>query len=320
MKARKRPLGHLDKRKKVTRCQSCLSRRIKCEGGIPCRYCVRNDKDCLPQTVVHGEIKFIAVTEIAPVSSTMPSQLSRQDDDVYLDLFAAFIRRCQFTSGFVSVDSDLISLIYTSPLLHNLAVAIGALEASRRVSCSKTYESRTAQVVAFKSYGRAIAALRSRLTITKALHFEDVLWGSFLLGLFELISETSGERFAQHMLLGMLRLLQLNGPVQSWAYLRRKLVDAFRVLEANRAILFGNGTCLSQPVWLLSQPGITARENIFSDPTEAILVLKIQMASFSKRFFDQIESIPKHRRPFHPAIQALAFGGVVIGQKLTGQH
>ncbi|KAL5090149.1 hypothetical protein Trisim1_004670 [Trichoderma cf. simile WF8] len=47
----KRAVGPLDKRKRVTRCQACAKRQIKCQGGVPCEYCQRTKKICTPQAV-----------------------------------------------------------------------------------------------------------------------------------------------------------------------------------------------------------------------------------------------------------------------------
>lgn len=102
-----------------------------------------------------------------------------------MDLFAAFIRRCQFTSEFASVNKDLLCLVHSSHLLHELAVAIGALEGSRRASCSQVHSPVKARAMAFMCYGNALNALRQELAKVGAAHREDVLWSTFLFGLFE---------------------------------------------------------------------------------------------------------------------------------------
>jgi hypothetical protein len=53
---------------------------------------------------------------------------------------------------------------------------------------------------------------------------------------------------------GLLTLLLLAGPAHSSTSLRQMLFDAFRILEANRAILLGDGTFLSQHIWVLHFP------------------------------------------------------------------
>lgn len=102
-----------------------------------------------------------------------------------MDLFAAFIQRCQFTSGFSSVNKEFYCLIHSSRLLHDLALAIGALEASRRASCSHSHTPNKARAMSFRCYGSALSALRQELDRAGAAHREDVLWCTFLCGLFE---------------------------------------------------------------------------------------------------------------------------------------
>ena len=89
------------------------------------------------------------------------------------------------------------------------------------------------------------------------------------------------------MLHGTSTILTLIGPSGLSTYLHQKLFDAFRVLEINRAILFGEGTVLSQPLWVLHQSdsyGVLAEGDDRPDPTDAILTLKLRVAIFSKRY------------------------------------
>lgn len=102
-----------------------------------------------------------------------------------MDLFAGFMQRCQFTSGFVSVEKDLCLLAHSSHLLHGLALAIGAFEASRRASCSQLHAPDRTRVVALTYYGNALKTLREQLAKAEASLCEDVLWSTFLFGLFE---------------------------------------------------------------------------------------------------------------------------------------
>lgn len=117
---------------------------------------------------------------VAPTRS-----LKTQDNIIYMEMFAAFSRRCQFTDSFVSIDRDLFGLIQMSPMLHDIALGIGALEASRRPSCTRSHSPEKARAVAFIRYGNALHMLRHRLAKAEAIHSEDLIWCTFLFSLFE---------------------------------------------------------------------------------------------------------------------------------------
>ncbi len=157
---------------------------IKCEGGVPCEHCTRTHKICQPQRPSSQEVKFITVgASVQPCpGAKLPLQLQKHSDDLYLDHFASFMQHCHFTHRFGSVASGLLPLLERSNLLQDLAVAIGALDASRRGSIRS---SASPKYIAFRSYGRSIQSLQCRLEDADAARSEDVFWGTFLLGLFE---------------------------------------------------------------------------------------------------------------------------------------
>lgn len=128
---------------------------------------------------------FVTATQTIRAQTASISSPRPHNDSVYLDLFAAFLRRCQFTGGFVHLDRDLFDLVHSSPLLQDLALAIGALEASRMASSSPLHAPGRARATAFTCYGKALKALRDQLAMAGAAHREDVLWSTFLFGLFE---------------------------------------------------------------------------------------------------------------------------------------
>jgi hypothetical protein len=100
------------------------------------------------------------------------------------------------------------------------------------------------------------------------------------------MSETSGERWAKHVVHGTSKMLALAGPTSLSTSLRQRLFDAFRVLEANRAIFFGDETFLAQPAWASHHPSrysLLSGEGIHRDPVDTIFSLKLRVATFSKR-------------------------------------
>ncbi|KAH6971083.1 hypothetical protein BKA56DRAFT_558426 [Ilyonectria sp. MPI-CAGE-AT-0026] len=314
----KRSVGPLDKRRRITRCQPCAKRRIKCEGGCPCQYCIRTNKACQPQKPAPHQTKFIVVQDPSSAyQTTMPAQAHKLRDDIYLDHFVSFIQRCQFTRGFASATADIVRRIHTSQPLRDLTLAIGALEASRTPSVRCSLFRDSPLCIAFSFYGKSMQTLNHKLETTDALHCDDVLWSTFLLGLFELMTEASGEQWAKHMLYGTSMIFQLGGPKKRLSAVGEKLFSAFRVLEAHRAIIYGDHTFLSQDSWIKYQASLATKP---PEPNESILEIMIRISSFAQRLFETMEAVPDPIRSAHPEIDALTREGVHLLQQLRTWH
>ncbi|VUC25574.1 unnamed protein product [Clonostachys rosea] len=317
----RRHAGPLDKRKKVTRCHSCSKRRIKCEGGFPCEYCTRTKKQCHPPSPSPPRMKFLMVnssTRAGCQASVSPTTMPRPNESIYLDYFAIFMGRCQFTKEFATVASDLLPLISSSRPLNDLALAIGALEASRRGSLHTYRGADFPQVASFGFYGRSIRAFQMQIQTSQGIE-DDVLWTTFFLGIFDklinmckLLSENSGDGWANHMSYGISRILQAVKPTDDPSPLRRTLLDAFQTLEANRAILYGNGSFMVEKCW----PSHLLGPLTDPDTMQSIVQLMLEVSGFSQRFFEEIESIASDDRPLHPFISELAADGSRLYEKL----
>lgn len=96
------------------------------------------------------------------------------------------------------------------------------------------------------------------------------------------MSESSGEGWAKHMFYGTSKVLQLAGPDVYASSLQQRLLNAFRVLEANRTIMFGDATFLSESKWRACN-SINHEIAETPDPTASITELMIQTSAFSKR-------------------------------------
>lgn len=97
--------------------------------------------------------------------------------------------------------------------------------------------------------------------------------------------DPSGAGWAKHMLSGTSQLLQLTGPQLEMSVLRKTFFELFRVLEANRAVLYGDGTMLSLPDWLaLQQIQTSSRAADYWASLDGILSLMIQTSAFNFRY------------------------------------
>lgn len=96
------------------------------------------------------------------------------------------------------------------------------------------------------------------------------------------MSESSGEGWAKHMFYGTSKVLQLAGPDAYTSSLQQRLLNAFRVLEANRTIMFGDATFLSESRWRVYH-NTNHEAAVVPGPTASITDLMIQTSAFSKR-------------------------------------
>lgn len=79
----------------------------------------------------------------------------------------------------------MVTVIGKYPLLLNIAVAIGALDAGRKGSVGSFGKLEAPQQIAFRACGRSLQDLYSALSTTRPVFREDVFWSTFLHSLFE---------------------------------------------------------------------------------------------------------------------------------------
>lgn len=104
---------------------------------------------------------------------------------IYLGHFVTVITRCHFTASFPSVATCLVPIMDGNRHLRDIAIAIGALDANRRADIGHHLDHPSPRVVAFTNYQRALTSLQDKLSLSDAPQRDDVLWTTFLLGLFE---------------------------------------------------------------------------------------------------------------------------------------
>ncbi|KAL6809658.1 hypothetical protein J3E69DRAFT_360499 [Trichoderma sp. SZMC 28015] len=121
------------------------------------------------------------------------------------------------------------------------------------------------------------------------------------------------------MFYGTSKVLQLAGPDAYASSLQQRLLNAFRVLEANRTIMFGDATFLSESKWRVYS-SINHEGAEIPDCMASITELMIQTSAFSKRLFEQIESIPEEERLFSPTVAALAHEGTELDRKICNWY
>lgn len=75
--------------------------------------------------------------------------------------------------------------MYGCAPLREVAMALGALDASRRASVTSWHGHESPHFAALNLYCRSIQSLRTKLAEAPSSCGDDVLWSIFLMGLFE---------------------------------------------------------------------------------------------------------------------------------------
>ncbi|KAG0154645.1 hypothetical protein PDIDSM_213 [Penicillium digitatum] len=236
-----------------------------------------------------------------------------------LDCFVSFVEKNMFTISFSSIVPDLLPLISTSPVLYHAVIAVGALNANRHAGGHALPADAHPYVDAMTSYHRSMGILRSCLVNQNVMQEEDILWATFFLGLFELLSDDSGEGWVKHMLYGTSKMLQLAGPSDCMSSAKRTFYDLFRVLEASRALLYNEDTILSQDSWLGLQRSISSNATRW-DPMEEIITLMIETSAFSLRAGAIIETIPLAERVTNSSVALIAAEGLDVQGSIYNWH
>ncbi|KAK0389690.1 hypothetical protein NLU13_3263 [Sarocladium strictum] len=141
---------------------------------------------------------------------------------------------------------DILQLLpATGPLL-DIALAIGALEASRKGSARVRDKGEDPKRARLVIYGRSIRAFRDEIATPGFQPAEKTLWITFLLGLFELMSETSStEAWSMHMIQGLGQVIRYMTLIAEPIRLTKELLNIYRGLEISRMILYGTDTMLA---------------------------------------------------------------------------
>ena len=92
------------------------------------------------------------------------------------------------------------------------------------------------------------------------------------------MAERSADSFAKHMAFGTSKMLLMLEPTDPLSLPTKSLIDAFWVLETNRAILYGDNILISPDKW---QWNLT-RES-WPESMKEILMLMTQTSAFAKR-------------------------------------
>ncbi|SPO01485.1 uncharacterized protein DNG_04158 [Cephalotrichum gorgonifer] len=126
---------------------------------------------------------------------------------------------------------------------------------------------------ALESYAHSITSLRTAMSAEQdvAVPRANVLWTTFFLGLFELMQDSSGHGWLQHMIYGTSRALIASGPSACTSGSTRTFFAQARTFEVCRAIIFNEPTFLAQPEWMdVTSPPLDS--SILSERTQGLAI------------------------------------------------
>ncbi|KAK0110175.1 hypothetical protein ONS95_002826 [Cadophora gregata] len=325
-------LGPLDKRSIRTRCEACSRRRIKCEGGSPCAYCMKKKITCVPpapskRTGVVFVNKapsqnFVTNSEqiILDQQLVIPKVVDRlQSADFIARFFSVFIVRNDFSGGSLDMDAIVTNFQY-SPSLYHAAVAVGALDASKH-ALPPAKERRVATVAALSSYKTSLVAFQEEIQRRDIRKNDAALWTTLFLGLFELMSDFSGEGWVKHILYGTSRMLQLRGPEAHLTGRGRSFFLTVRIFEISRALAFSESTFLNERPWVELMEKMWLEDASDWHPKEKMYDLMLETHALGEKVWDVVKEdtdLPSHM--IDEALTDLGTAGLTMRDTIDNWH
>ncbi|CAG7559002.1 unnamed protein product [Fusarium equiseti] len=266
------PVGPFDRRKKRSRCLQCAAGHLKCSGSFPCSNCQRKRTSCSFEKqksqqiwINHAESDKKGTTRVAfplpnvQISRPMVIAPSTSETHYLPRYFDVFLHRNNFNPGSkVSIDvTTLMKDQGSDSFLHNAVLGLGAMQAVK-FNSSEGITPNTANDSAVYYYSKSVTGLRQALYNfnheESALH--SILWTTHLLGLFELMTDATGQGWVQHLVGGTSKALVAAGPTVCLTGRGKRFFTEIRIFEVCRAIIFNEPTFLANSEWRLLTAGM----------------------------------------------------------------
>ncbi|KAH7085021.1 hypothetical protein BKA63DRAFT_8151 [Paraphoma chrysanthemicola] len=332
------------RRARRKRCDACVQRRIKCHGGSPCENCKRTNRVC--KTPVKSQMTerifvspkgkslssavknsprppFLSITRGAEVS--LPRPVSPKGLERYLPyFFASFLPMNIFTSDRVSMELDLIDLAKTSPALRGAMYAVTASHGEQTCSIDlANVDVQSSIAESLEAYNHSVCCIRKGIDANELLDDPSALWTTFLLGLFELMHDSTGENWLSHFLHGTCTILRLQDPASLASpdikdVRKRTFFLATRTFEISRSLIYSSPSFLSEPRWTVALAKLWNRENAaLWHPKEALFDILPHISDLSIRaakFCEAVDDVAIGSE--NDMIRSLADEGLVLRELL----
>ncbi|KAH7380649.1 fungal-specific transcription factor domain-containing protein [Pyrenochaeta sp. MPI-SDFR-AT-0127] len=305
-------IGPYDGRKaRRKRCDACVKRQIRCHGGIPCDNCRRTNQSCKMTTKNLGSslvfvrqesncgTKGTAVTSVgAQVSFPLHSHTNVANADRSVPyFFETFLPMNIFSSKNIPIHGDLLAMSRSSPALRDAIDAVAMLHAQRQSSVpSMGKRGEAKQIVALQAYARSVRCIQEEIAFGTFVDNKSALWVTFLLGLFELMRDSTGTNWLSHFLHGTSTMLRLQRPEDLISQdpqniQRRSFFLATRIFEISRSLIFSSPTFLSTPDWTVALAKLWEGEGVIIwHPKEALFDILPHFSELSIRTLNFCEN------------------------------
>ncbi|KAH6889493.1 hypothetical protein B0T10DRAFT_538474 [Thelonectria olida] len=256
------PLGPFDRRKKRTRCRHCASSHLKCSGNRPCSHCEKRAIFCVypdpgeinrPIEIDRGSQKTIASYARQNVANSKLTRAPKVDATYfYFYYFDLFLQNNNFGQhGVFAIDTkDMARSVDAAGFLKDAILSLGAMAAVRLKSTDGPTRPENYRF-ALTSYTHSVAGLRTALenNAEKSQLRLNVMWTTLILGLFELMTDSSGQGWIQHLVHGTSKALIASGPAACRFGPGQRFFTEVKIFEVCRSVVFNEPSFLTQAEW-----------------------------------------------------------------------
>ncbi|KAK3307664.1 uncharacterized protein B0T15DRAFT_554596 [Chaetomium strumarium] len=276
------PIGPFDHRKRRHRCDACTKSHWKCSGESPCTQCAKRNQPCRypiagqtssPILVDRGEQRTVG---------SYTKKLGR-------DSQAVFDTRLVRPPA-VSDPTQLYFSHYDAFFESNRFTGLSRVDDVKQLMCKDSKAKTAYYQSALKLYTGAIVDLRRALCQfngrTETQSRAGILWTTLLLGLFELITDPSGDSWLQHLVHGTSQALMAGGPSACISGPCSRFFAESKVFEVCRAIVFNRPTFLADEEWLSLSASLRASSNwsTAQQRLDALLDMVVMCSSLRVRY------------------------------------
>ncbi|KAF2622748.1 hypothetical protein BU25DRAFT_205072 [Macroventuria anomochaeta] len=328
--------GPYDGRKaRRKRCDRCVERRIKCIGGFPCLNCSKTNRTCHITTkrktsapiFLHATQATYTNTAHSHVNKTTVSLIPRAPSiksDIYLThFFISFLHQNSFTGIAPRFETSLCSLVHHAPELRDAINAISALHITQHSQLAST---RDENLAALQAYSRSVHCVQAKIASKSFLCDPSALWTTLLLGVFELMRDSTGTNWLAHFLHGTSTILRMQGPnmlilPNKDTEQRQMFFFGARIFEIVRALIFTEPTFLAEPEWKLATKLYWIQHMGAWTPKEALFDILPQFVDLGTRtlhFVTNAQNMPQQVQ--HYSATSLAQEGLVLQSTLLHWH
>ncbi|KAK3897059.1 hypothetical protein C8A05DRAFT_20098 [Staphylotrichum tortipilum] len=256
--------GPFDRRKRRHRCVACSKSHLKCSGDSPCTACVKRNYPCQygfvmlqERTILvdrgkHSTMNTCSVVRQSFVPDTRVAKPLNADPTVFcLSCYDVFLQKNKFT-GLASPRNDIADLVKRGDpesYLRDAVLCLGAMQASTLAAASRSNRIRR---FGLESYAKSISGLRHALVnmVDDEESRARILWTTLLLGLFELMNDSTGDGWLQHLIHGTSQALIASGPSTCISGPCMRFFTESKIFEACRAVVFNQPTFLVKEKWM----------------------------------------------------------------------